>query len=88
MTDNNFSLRELQPSDTPALVKLISSFDGDMTTQFQVDAYSALIFGTENMTLGVGVECAGVDGLVGMGTVRFSQVFLMEKPSLSPFWMG
>ncbi len=74
MTDYNFSLRELQPSDSPALVKLISSFDGDMTTQFQVDAYSALIFGTENLTLGVGVECAGVDGLVGMGTVRFSQV--------------
>ena len=74
MTDYNFSLRELQSSDSPALVKLISSFDGDMTTQFQVDAYSALIFGTENLTLGVGVECAGVDGLVGMGTVRFSQV--------------
>jgi GNAT superfamily N-acetyltransferase len=74
MTDHNFSLRELQSSDSPALVKLISSFDGDMTTQFQVDAYSALIFGIENQTLGVGVEFAGFDGLVGMGTVRFSQV--------------
>jgi predicted N-acetyltransferase YhbS len=75
MTVNKFSLRELRPSDSPALDKLISSFDGDMTTHFQVDAYSALICGTENLTLGVGVECTGVDGLVGIGTVRFSQVF-------------
>ena len=74
MSNHKFNLRALQPSDSPALVKLISDFDGDMVTQFQVDAYDALIFGTENRTVGVGVECAGVEGLVGLGTVRFSQV--------------
>ncbi len=74
MTKDQFNLRPLQPSDTPSLVKLITEFDGDMTTQFLVDAYDALIYGTETRTLGVGVECSGVEGLVGLGTVRFSQV--------------
>jgi GNAT superfamily N-acetyltransferase len=74
MTADKFTLRELQPSDSPALVKLIADFDGDMVTQFHVDAYTALIFGLENRTLGVAVECSGVEGLVGLGTVRFSQV--------------
>lgn len=44
MSSNRFTLRELQPSDSPALVNLISEFDGNMTTQFRVDAYTALIF--------------------------------------------
>ena len=74
MSNDKFSLRALQPSDSPALVKLISDFDGEMTTQFLVDAYTAMIFGSENRTMGVGVECVGTDGLVGLGTVRFSQV--------------
>ena len=33
MTKDQFNLRPLQPSDTPSLVKLITEFDGDMTTQ-------------------------------------------------------
>jgi GNAT superfamily N-acetyltransferase len=74
MTDSKFTFRKIQPSDSPNLVKLITEFDGDMITQFLVDAYTALIFGTENRTTGVVVECAGFDGLVGLGTVRFSQV--------------
>ena len=74
MSTDKFILRPLQPSDSPALVRLISDFDGDMVTQFRVDAYAALIFGTENRTVGVGVECAGIEGLVGVGTVRFGQV--------------
>ncbi len=73
MPGDKFNLRALQPSDGPALDKLIVDFDGEMVTSFLVDTYSALIFGVENATLGVGVECAGVDGLIGVGTVRFTQ---------------
>jgi predicted N-acetyltransferase YhbS len=74
MDTEKFTLRELQPSDSPALVKLITEFGGDLTTRFQVDPYNAIISGTENRTRGVVVEYAGYDGLVGMGTVRFSKV--------------
>jgi len=74
MSTQKFTLRELQPSDSPGLIKLITEFGGDLTTHFQVDPYSAIISGTENRTRAVVVECAGYDGLVGMGTVRFSKV--------------
>jgi predicted N-acetyltransferase YhbS len=74
MEANRFTLRAMQPSDSPELVKLITTFDGDMTTQFEVDAYAAILFGTENHTAGVVVEASGHVGLVGLGTVRFSQV--------------
>lgn len=74
MTAQKFTLRELQSSDGPLLIKLLTEFDGDLTTRFQVDPYLAIISGTEFRTRGVVVECAGYDGLVGMGTVRFSKV--------------
>lgn len=74
MGNHNFSLRELQPSDSPALTNLLTEFDGDMTTRFQVNPYSAIISGTEFRTKGVVVETAGYDGFVGMGTVRFCKV--------------
>ena len=74
MDAQRFTLRELEPSDGPAVAKLITEFDGDMTTRFQVDPYLAIVSGTEMRTRGVVVECAGFDGLVGMGTVRFSRV--------------
>ena len=74
MGTQNFNLRELQPSDSPSLVKLITEFDSDLTTRFLVDPYSAIIHGTENRTHGVVVETPSYDGLVGMGTVRFSKV--------------
>jgi len=74
MADSKFSLRALQPSDSLALTKLITEFDDDLTTRFQVDPYQAISFGTEYRTIGVGVECTGVDGFVGMGTVRFGKV--------------
>src|SRR5262245_27269643 len=74
MSAQKFTLRELQPSDSPALIRLLTEFDGDLTTRFLVDPYSAIMHGTENRTRGVVVETAGYDGLVGMGTVRFSQV--------------
>lgn len=74
MSTQKFTLRELGPSDNLALVKLITEFDGDLTTRFQVDPYLAILSGTEFRTRGVVVECAGYDDLVGMGTVRFSNV--------------
>jgi hypothetical protein len=74
MGAERFTLRELQSSDSPALVKLLTEFDDDLTTRFLVDPYSAIISGTENRTLGVVGECAGYDGLIGTGTVRFSRV--------------
>jgi predicted N-acetyltransferase YhbS len=79
MAAQRFTLRELQPSDSPALIKLITEFDGDLTTHFQVDPYRAIISGTENRTRGVVVECTGFDGLVGMGTIRFSKVQYNDK---------
>ena len=74
MSTQRFTLRELQPSDSPALVKLITEFDGDLTTHFLVDSYQAITAGTENRTRGVVVEATDYDGLIGMGTVRFSKV--------------
>ncbi|MEP6896395.1 MAG: GNAT family N-acetyltransferase, partial [Chloroflexota bacterium] len=74
MNTQKFTLRALQPSDSPALTKLITEFDGDLTTHFQVDPYAAITSGTEYRTTGVIVESEGYDGIVGMGTVRFSQV--------------
>lgn len=74
MPSDNFKLRELQPSDSSALEKLVTEFDGDMTTRFLIDGYEAIIFGTEFCTSGVVAEFVGYDGLVGMGTVRFGKV--------------
>ena len=73
MVNPKFTLRALQPSDSAALTKLITEFDDDLTTRFQVDPYQAITFGTEYRTIGVVVECAGIDGFVGMGTVRFGE---------------
>lgn len=69
-----FSLRAMQPSDSAAVAALMTEFDADMTTRFLIDPYTAITAGTENATEAVVVEANGYDGLVGMGTVRFSQV--------------
>lgn len=74
ISDNKFKLRAMQPSDSKAIASLITEFEGDMTTRFLVDAYAAITSGTEYPTLGVVVECAGYNGFVGMGTVRFNKV--------------
>lgn len=74
MNAQGFTLREMIPSDGPAVTKLITEFDSDMTTRFEVDPYLAIVSGTEMRTRGVVVECAEFDGVVGMGTVRFSNV--------------
>lgn len=73
-SNNKFTLRAMQPSDSDAVNRLISNFDGQMVTQFQVDSYDAITSGTKHRTLGVVVENAGYDGLVGMGTMRFSTI--------------
>ena len=74
MVDQKITLRAMQPSDGPAIANLITEFGGDLTTRFQVDPYEAISFGTEFRTVGVVVECAGVDGVIGMGTVRFGTI--------------
>lgn len=74
MVEPKYNLRGMEPSDSHAVSQLITEFDGDLVTRFLVDPYQAIRFGTEFQTLGVVVECEGVDGLVGMGTVRFGEV--------------
>lgn len=71
MSIPDFKLRELQPSDSAQLTKLITEFDGDLTTRFQVNPFDAIVSGTEYETTGVVVEASDIDGFVGMGTVRF-----------------
>ena len=83
MVNAIFTLRALQPSDSLALTKLITEFEGDLTTRFLVDAYQAISFGTEYRTVGVVVECADVEGFVGMGTVRFGMA--QFKGDVYPF---
>ena len=73
MSTNKFTLREIQPTDSNCLANLITDFDGDLTTRLLVDPYQAIVFGTENRTTGVVVEEKGMDGFIGMGTVRFSK---------------
>jgi len=72
--ESKFTLREMQRSDSNAVERLISNFDGDLVTHFQVDAYTAIVSGSKYRTIGVVVESAGYDGLVGMGTLRFGRV--------------
>ena len=74
MDAKRFTLREMAPSDGPAVAKLITEFDSDMTTRFEVDPYLAIVSGTDMRTRGVVVESAEFDGLIGMGTVRFTNV--------------
>ena len=71
--DGKFHLRLMEPADSAAVVGLITDFDGSMTTNSLVDAYTAITAGAKEETLGVVVERDGFNGLVGMGTVRFSQ---------------
>jgi predicted N-acetyltransferase YhbS len=72
--DERFTLRAMQPADSAAVAALIADFDSEMVTRFQIDAYQAIIAGTKYQTLGVVVESEGHNGLIGMGTVRFSSI--------------
>ena len=60
MGNPKFTLRELQPSNSLALTKLLTEFDGDMTTRFQVDPYTAIISGTEYRMKGGGCRNRGL----------------------------
>lgn len=73
-TNPKFSLRQMQPTDGEHVRDLISGFDGDMVTTFEVDAYEAIVSGTKYETQGVVVEAEGHDLLVGMGTLRFGRI--------------
>ena len=76
MTDSErrFSLRSMQPTDSKRVGDLISGFDGEMLTHFEVDPYTAITSGTRYETLGVLVETPENDQFAGMGTLRFSEV--------------
>ncbi len=74
MAKHAFSLRSMQPADSAEVAALITTDDGDLTTHFQIDAYTAITAGTVERTVGVVAECDGYEGLVGMGTVSFSSV--------------
>jgi GNAT superfamily N-acetyltransferase len=71
---DKFTLREMLPSDSESVNRLISSFEGNMITRFLVDAYAAIVSGTKYETIGVVVEAADHSGLIGMGTLRFGTV--------------
>lgn len=73
MPGSQITLREMQPSDSAAVSKLIADPYGFITTHFLIDAYTAITAGTEDRTSGVVAECEGYEGLVGMSTVRFGQ---------------
>jgi GNAT superfamily N-acetyltransferase len=71
---DKFTLREMLPSDSESVNRLISSFEGDMITRFLVDTYAAIVSGTKYETIGVVVEATDHPGLIGMGTLRFGTV--------------
>ena len=74
MSNQNFTLRAMQPSDSLEITNLNTDLGGDLTTRFLIDPYTSITAGTEYRTTGVVVETAGYEGLVGMGTARFSMV--------------
>ena len=70
MQDQSFILRAAQPGDSAAIVNLIADPDSQFSTQFVIDAYTAIVSGTDEQTLAVVAESPDYEGLVGMGTVR------------------
>ena len=71
MQDQSFILRAAQPGDSASIVNLITDLDSHFSTQFVIDAYTAIVSGTDEQTLAVVAESPDYEGLVGMGTVRF-----------------
>ncbi len=73
-----FVLREMQPSDSPALLALVQDMSDNqgpgMTTVYQIDAYQTLIHADAHRSVGVVVEAPDFDGLAGLATVSFSDV--------------
>lgn len=71
---SQFTLREMQPADGPALKQLMEndpeSPGMSITTQFLVDPYRAWAALKPNL-VGVVAEAPGVEGLIGAATVSF-----------------
>jgi GNAT superfamily N-acetyltransferase len=67
------TLREMQPSDSVMIGKLIADPSGFMTTRFLIEPYTAITAGTEDRTIGVIAEAEKYAGLIGMSTLRFSK---------------
>jgi predicted N-acetyltransferase YhbS len=75
--NSTFTLRPLQPNDSNDLRKLILDTDvGVLTTEFQVDAYTALTGVKEHSMTGVVAEAADADGLIGIAAVTFFDVMV------------
>jgi GNAT superfamily N-acetyltransferase len=70
---DQITLRAMQPSDGVAVGKLMADPGGFITTHFLIEAYTAIMAGSEDRTIGVVAECEGYDGLIGMSTLRFGQ---------------
>jgi GNAT superfamily N-acetyltransferase len=72
-----FTLREMQPADGPALRQLMENDPEtpgmSITTRFLVDVYQAWMALKPDM-IGVVAEAPGVDGLVGMATAAFEDI--------------
>jgi GNAT superfamily N-acetyltransferase len=73
VTDSKIKLREILPSDSTAIGRLIADPNGFITTNFLIDEYTAITAGTEDRTIGVVAEREGHNGLIGMSTVRFGK---------------
>jgi len=74
---SQFSLREMQPADGPALTRLMEDDPEtpgmSATTRFIVDAYQAWAILKPGL-IGVVAEAPGVAGLVGAATVAFQDI--------------
>jgi predicted N-acetyltransferase YhbS len=75
--DSTFTLRPIQPNDSDDLRKLILDTDlGVLTTEFQVDAYTALTGVKEHPITGVVAEAEDAYGVVGIAAVTFFDVMV------------
>jgi predicted N-acetyltransferase YhbS len=74
---STFTLRPMQPDDSDDLRKLIvGTAMGVLTTEFQVDAYTALTGVKEHPMAGVVAEAEDANGLVGVAAVTFFDVMV------------
>jgi predicted N-acetyltransferase YhbS len=75
--DSIFTLRPIQPGDSDDLNKLILDTSlGALTTEFQIDAYTALTGVKEHPIAGVVAEADDADGIVGIAAVTFFTVMV------------
>lgn len=70
---NNFSLREMQPTDSEELGKIITDTSG-MVTEFVIDPFQAMMIDDQHRNVGVVAEAEGYEGLVGLAIVSFGEM--------------